>query len=97
MTRCPSPTDGRYTTPLADEWPGLELEVRTPRVQMPEAVEKVLKRTRLKSLAIEAGSMTVALKESIEKDVPRLELVSTNEMVEQLREMKDEVAEIRRD
>lgn len=91
-------TDGRYTTQLADECPGLELEVRTPKVQIPAAVAKVLKRTKLTALAIEAGSMTVALKESIEKDVPRLDLVSTDGLVEQLREIKDagEVADIRR-
>ncbi len=91
-------TDGRYTTQLADECPNLELEVRTPKVQMTEAVAKVLKRIKLKTLAIEAGSMTVALKESIAENVPRLDMASTNGLVEQLREIKDkgEVVEIRR-
>jgi Xaa-Pro aminopeptidase len=91
-------TDGRYTTQLAEECPQLELEVRTPKVPMIEAVTKVIKRTRLTKLAIEADSMTVALKESISENVPPLQIVSTRGLVEQLREIKDgdEVEAIRR-
>ncbi len=91
-------TDGRYTTQLADECPHLELEVRTPKVQMVEAVTKVLKRARLRQLAIEADSMTVSLRESISENVPPLQIVSSTGLVEQLREIKDrdEIAAIRR-
>jgi Xaa-Pro aminopeptidase len=91
-------TDSRYTTQLAEECPGLELDVRTSKVLMLDAMVKVFRRAKLKSLAIEAGAMTVGMKESLAAKHPRLELVSTDGLVEQLREVKDsaEVAAIRR-
>jgi Xaa-Pro aminopeptidase len=91
-------TDSRFATQLADECPGLDLAVRTSAVRMVDWLAKVLKRTKLRRLAIEASSMTVGLKEDLGEKAPRVELVSTNGLVEQLREIKDrgEIAAIRR-
>jgi Xaa-Pro aminopeptidase len=90
-------TDSRFATQLAEECRGLDLEVRTQKVQMIDALTKVVKRAKPVRLGIEAASMSVALLESLEKKLPRVQLVSTHGLVEQLREIKDrdEIAAIR--
>jgi len=91
-------TDSRFATQLAEECPGLDLEVRTQKLQMIDALHRVIKGVKPKRLGVEAASMTVALKESLEKKLARVEFISTNGLVEQLREIKDrdEIAAIRR-
>ena len=90
-------TDGRYTTQLAEECPGLDLRVRTPSSRIDELLEQVVKQSKLGRLAIEASSMSVVLYDTIRGRIPKVELVSTHGLVEQLREIKDkgEIAEIR--
>ena len=90
-------SDGRYTTQLGEQCPGLELYIRRPGVAMPQAVAKVLRSAHLHRLAIEADSMSVSLWDQIAKAVPEVELVATAGLVEQLRQIKDkqEIAEIR--
>jgi len=90
-------TDSRYTTQLEEECPGLDLYCRSHKVPMPDATAKVLKKSKIRRLAIEAGSMTVSLWEGIAEKVPNLQMVSTTGLVERLREIKDkeEIAAIR--
>jgi Xaa-Pro aminopeptidase len=90
-------TDPRYTTQLEEECPGLELAVKMPGVKMIEVVEKVIKQAKPGKLAVEADSMTLALFQQIGEKVPETELVPTNGLAEELREIKDkdEVGEIR--
>src|SRR5688500_2540973 len=52
-------TDPRYTTQLADECPGLSLEVREPGVTMLNAVTEVVNRAKIERLGIEGSSATV--------------------------------------
>lgn len=91
-------SDGRYATQLAEECPGLDVFIRSPSMPMLKAIEKVVRAAKVCRLAIEAGSMTVALRDEIASRFARVELVATTGLVEHLRQIKDrqEVAEIRR-
>jgi Xaa-Pro aminopeptidase len=90
-------TDPRYTTQLEDECPGLELEVRSPGQSMLEAVSRLAERLRVSRLGIEGDSMQVSLHEQLGKKLPKLSLVTTTGLVEELREIKDrfEIEELR--
>lgn len=91
-------SDPRYTTQLEEECPDLEASIRPPGIGMIETVAKLAKQAHLSKLGVEGGSMTVALRDQIAHALPKVELVSTADLVEELRLIKDqdEVAEIRR-
>ena len=90
-------TDTRYTEQLAEECPGLDLDVRRSGVRMLDRIKTVVAKAKLANLAIEADSMTVGLFEQLDKEVGVV-LAPTSGLVEGLREIKDkeEVAAIRR-
>ncbi|MCA9214820.1 MAG: aminopeptidase P family protein [Planctomycetales bacterium] len=91
-------TDFRYITQLEQECPGLDLHQRSTNETMPEMVEVVVKKAGVSKLAIEASTMSVALRDSIAERLPSAELVSSTMVVELLRQIKDdhEIEEIRR-
>jgi Xaa-Pro aminopeptidase len=91
-------SDRRYEMQLDEECPGLELEIRGPGTTMLDRVTKVVRRGKYRRLGVEADSMTVALFDAVSQDLPKVELVRTSELVEQLRVVKDreEIARIRR-
>jgi Xaa-Pro aminopeptidase len=82
-------SDSRYATQLKDECPDLDREIRGPGVSMLKSVTKVVRRARIRRLAIEAGSMTVALQAAIAKGLPKVELLPCESLVEDLRLIKD--------
>jgi Xaa-Pro aminopeptidase len=82
-------TDPRYTTQLEEECPGLRLEVREPGVTMLAGTTKAISAAKLQRLGIEGNSATVSLRESLAKELPKIELVTTENLVEQLRIVKD--------
>jgi Xaa-Pro aminopeptidase len=82
-------TDMRYTTQLAEECPGLALEVRPPGLSMLKAVTKTVKRAKIERLGIEGASATVSFQQSLAKALPKLEIVVTESLVERLRIVKD--------
>ena len=90
-------TDPRYTQQVGEECPELEIEVRLPGIKMLDSTAKVVRSTQLSKLGIEAGAMTVSFHEKLRDELKALQLVSTDGLVEDLREIKDaeEVAEIR--
>ena len=90
-------SDPRYTTQLEEQCPGMDLEIRRPGEKITTSVAKAVKATGCRHLAIEAGSMTLAMFELMKREVASVDWVSTSGLVEQLREIKDraEVAEIR--
>jgi Xaa-Pro aminopeptidase len=90
-------SDPRYTTQLGEECPGVDLHIRPPGTKMLEALVKVLKSSKVGRLGIEAESMSVALRDQIAGEMPRMEIVPTSGLVEELREIKDkdEIAQIR--
>ncbi len=91
-------SDPRYATQLGEECAGLEARIRPPSVDMLEAVCKAVKAAKTRRLGIEGDSMSVSLRDQIAEKLPRIEIVATGGLVEQLRQIKDkgEVGEIRR-
>lgn len=89
-------SDARYTTQLEEECPGLDVNIRPPGKAILDATAEVVRSLKLRSLGIEAESMTVGLFGQLSERT-RAEIVQTRGLVEQLREIKDkhEVAEIR--
>jgi Xaa-Pro aminopeptidase len=90
-------TDPRYTEQLEEECPGLELAVRKPGVTMTELVAKTCQRAKIGALGIEGDSITVSQRDQIAEKLPKMEIVKTTGLVEQLRAIKDreEITEIR--
>jgi len=68
-------SDGRYTTQLSEECPGLETHIRPSGTSMPEAMGKVLRSARLKRLGIEGDSISLTMRDRIAEARPGLELV----------------------
>lgn len=91
-------SDQRYTTQLEEECPGLELSIRSPKVNMLELVVRAVKAAKVAKLGIEADSMTVGHRDKIANKLPKLDIVPTSVLVEKLRMIKDkeEIADIRR-
>ncbi len=91
-------SDPRYTTQLDEECPAMEASIRPPGVGMVERIAQIAQRAKVGKLGIEGASMTVAARDEIAAALPKAELVSTTDLVEDLRVIKDkdEVAEIRR-
>ncbi len=90
-------TDFRYVTQLEEECPGLRLLVRKQGMTMPEATGEVSSAAKIGKLGFESGTLTVAGHGHLVEKLPKIELVSTSGLVEQLREIKDadEIATLR--
>jgi Xaa-Pro aminopeptidase len=82
-------TDDRYTTQLEDECPDVELSIRGPGKTMLASVADLVTKSKIKLLAFEAISMTVALQMALSKAVAKVECVATEGWVEELRMIKD--------
>ncbi len=82
-------TDGRYTTQLEDECPGLDLAVRGPGSSVADLTAKEVKKAKLTSIAIESDTVTMSLFGSFTEGMPQVEWVKTSQLVESLREIKD--------
>jgi Xaa-Pro aminopeptidase len=91
-------SDPRYITQLGEECPGLDLQIRPPGVTMLQAVLRVVRTSQVGRLGIEGDSMTVGLRDRLLEKLPKVEIVATSGLVEQLRLFKDkeEVGRIRR-
>jgi Xaa-Pro aminopeptidase len=90
-------SDPRYTTQLEEECPAMEASIRPPGIGMVERIGQIAQRAKVSKLGIEGASMTVAARDEIAAALAKTELVSTTNLVEDLRVIKDkdEVAEIR--
>lgn len=82
-------SDPRYTTQLGEECPGLELHIRKPGIKILQSVVKVLRRAKIRRLAIEGESMTVSMRDKLAQELPALEILPTSGLVERLRQIKD--------
>lgn len=90
-------SDGRYTTQIEEECPGLEVDIRRLGETILTAVTNLIRRAKISTLAVESGSMTIGQFEQLSKAVPPSTLVGSSALVEQLRMIKDrqEIAAIR--
>jgi Xaa-Pro aminopeptidase len=82
-------SDPRYVTQLGEECPGVDLSIRPPGVPMLQAIVRAVRSARIGRLGIEGDSMTVGLRDRIAEKLPKLEIVATSGLVEQLRLIKD--------
>ena len=91
-------TDSRYTTQLEEESPDVPFVSRTSSTSMVQILQKELKSRKLKSIAVEGDSLSKNQFDLFTSKLDGVELVSTSEWVETLRQIKDrnEMAEIRR-
>ena len=90
-------SDGRFTTQLEQECPGLEAHIRPIGQVMPEAVSVVVKALAVRNLAFESAVLCVADFEDLRGRLPSVEMVGLTDRVETLRAVKDreEVVAIR--
>jgi Xaa-Pro aminopeptidase len=91
-------SDARFTTQLAEECPGLDVLIRTPKTSLVSFVARAINSTKAASLGFEAESMTVAFRDRIAHKLPKVALAPTSGLVEKLRMVKDreEISELRR-
>jgi len=82
-------SDPRYTTQLGEQCPDVDLLIRSPGEKMSRAIAKAVRSARISRLAIEGDSMTVSLRDRIASGLPRVEILATSALVEQLRQVKD--------
>lgn len=90
-------SDGRYTTQLEEECPGLRVHLRKVGQKMSEAAAQVLTTVKATGVGFEAATMTVAVRDAIAEKLPKVSLKPTADLVEALRQVKDkeEIAAIR--
>src|SRR5256885_185108 len=94
---CTLISDGRYTTQIGAECPGMDVYIRPQNEKIIDAASRVVKRAKLPKLAVEGDHLSVASFEKIKETAKGLEACPTSGLVEDLRQIKDsdEVAEIR--
>ncbi len=80
-------TDSRYTTQAGLEVKGAEVVLQT-RFQLLDAAALV-KKAGIRRLGFEATHVTVAAHEYLAKELPKVKLVPTRRLVEELRLLKD--------
>ncbi len=91
-------SDPRFTVQLEEECPGIEREIRRPGSPIVGSVVRAVLALGLRTLAIEAGSMTVEVFQKLNSELAAVTIQPKSGLVEQLREIKDkdEIDEIRR-
>lgn len=82
-------SDSRFTTQLSEECPDIDAVIRRLNEGMGELLKRVVTKTKSKIIGFEARTVTVSLHEQLVKYLPDVKLVSTCEVVEQLRQIKD--------
>jgi len=91
-------SDPRYTTQISEECSGIDVEIRNVKMNMLELVARVVGRSGVAQLGVEAESITVGLCDRIANKLPKVSLIPLSSVIERHRMVKDkeEVAEIRR-
>jgi Xaa-Pro aminopeptidase len=94
---CTLISDGRYTTQIAGECPGMDVYIRPQAETIVAAAGRVIKKARLQRVGVEADHLSVAEFEKLKEATKGLDLHPLTERVEVLRQIKDgdEIAQIR--
>ncbi len=82
-------SDFRFITQIEQECPGLTMEIRPRTVSQAEAVGKLAKQFKLSRMGVESASLSVKQYEAFREKMAEVELVSTSDLVETLREVKE--------
>ncbi len=90
-------SDARYSQQIGEECPGLDIALRGPSTTLVTVAERVVKKSGIGRLAVEATSMTLDLHGRLSKALAKTEFIPSSGLVEALREIKDhaEIQEIR--
>ncbi len=90
-------SDTRYQTQIAGECPNLEVEIRDASTTTDELAGKVVSKLGIRSLAVEADSITKAAFDKLAEQLKSAQLLETIGLVAELRPVKDasEIATIR--
>ena len=96
-TSCVLLSDTRYETQLADECPGLDVEIRDSGSTINDLSAKVVAKSKSRRVGFEADHTTVAQHSALSEKMTTATLVATSGLVERLREVKDpwELTQIR--
>jgi Xaa-Pro aminopeptidase len=91
-------SDGRFRVQLAEECPGLDVVIRPPGQQLPDAAAETLGKLGIHAVGFDSGHLTVAEFEAIREKAGPLDWKPAAGSVEALRAVKDdgELARIRR-
>jgi Xaa-Pro aminopeptidase len=84
-------SDGRFSTQLDEECPGLEAVIRPSSQTMNQAIAEVAGKLEARRLGFEAAVLSVADFQALGQALPAHTLVPTTERVEALRQIKDPV------
>ncbi len=90
-------SDGRFTTQLAEECPGLETYIRPPVQSLTEAAGTVLNKLAVQAVGFESGHLTVADHDALREAAKTAAWKPAKDRVEKLRQIKDagEIAQLR--
>jgi Xaa-Pro aminopeptidase len=82
-------SDGRFTTQLHEECPGLDSSIRLPGQEMSRAIADVVDRLGYTRVGLEATSWTIADYEALKSALKTATVTSVEGRVESLRQKKD--------
>jgi Xaa-Pro aminopeptidase len=82
-------SDPRYTTQLSEECPEVEADIRAPGKGITQATARLIAKSGILHLGIEADSMSVGLRDRLAEKLPKVEIHPTSGLVEKLRQVKD--------
>lgn len=90
-------SDARYTTQIAEECPGLDVEIRGVGQSMWQTTSGVVKSAGVGRLGIEGDHLTVSQHAALEACIDSAEIVVSGRLTEELRVIKDkwEIAQTR--
>ncbi len=83
-------SDGRYTTQIANECPGLDAHIRPPKQTIVDAAAEVLEKMSVRSIGFESSHLTVDSFQKLREKLGTLEWKGSSNRVEKLRAIKDE-------
>lgn len=90
-------SDSRYETQLADECPGVDVEIRDASSTSNDMAAGVISKANVKRIGIESDHLTLSQHAALCGKITAAQLIPTSGLVERLREVKDpwELAQIR--
>jgi Xaa-Pro aminopeptidase len=90
-------SDGRFTTQIAEECPGLETSIRPPTQTVAQAAGAVLTKLGVGTAGFESNHLTIAEHEALTAAAPAVAWKPGKDRVEKLRQIKDagEIVQIR--
>jgi len=83
-------SDGRFTTQLAEECPGLELHIRPVGQVLFDALAEVIDKLGVRKVGYEPSSLSVAQFQTLQEKAKTVEWLGITGRVESLRSVKDE-------